>query len=86
VPVLIYVVFIFIFHDSIEYTIQLRSMYQELSVTLLCLVQNFRKLTDIQSSEVCRISFQEKEYKYSTQFYYRYSGVLVRLSTGLVLL
>jgi hypothetical protein len=64
-------------------------MHQELFGALY-LVQNFRKLTEKQSSEVFsrssqekfsgevfRRSFQEKEYKYCTQlYYYKYSGVV----------
>jgi hypothetical protein len=45
------VIFVFSFHDSIEYSIELRSMHQEI-LGAFCLVQNFRKLTEIQSFEV----------------------------------
>jgi hypothetical protein len=78
---------VFRFHDLIEYSIQLRSMHHEI-LGALCLVQNFRKLTEIQSSEVFRLSgdFQEKEYKHCTQLYSMYSGVLVHFSTGLLVL
>jgi hypothetical protein len=46
---------VFRFHDSIEYSIKLRSTHLEL-LGALCLVQNFRKMTEIQSSEVFRFS------------------------------
>ena len=45
----------FRFHDSIEHSIELLSTHQAL-LGALCLVQNFRKLTEIQSSEVFRLS------------------------------
>jgi hypothetical protein len=49
------VIFVFRFHDSIEHSIKLRSTHQEL-LGALCLVQNFRKLTEIQYSEVFSFS------------------------------
>jgi hypothetical protein len=79
---------VFRFYDSIELSMKLRSTTPEV-LGALCLVQNFRKLTEIQSSEVFKFSGElvgERSTSTVLVLYSRYSGVLVHLSTGLLVL